>query len=191
MMVGLKMEKRIATKIICQTSLQAYFLDRLVEINQKSVKPLVPEVLLYSSQVLDTFSDPQNIFEVYEGKKTVKILGLKLLESEKFPRNKRKKTLMDIGDTALFICGFFHESLNRKLFQIRYYHDLGKRAYNKLDGISSKSNKMPSIFGLMAYSFDNITDMITILSKTPCTSDDEITGTISYMINDKNKLKAS
>jgi len=185
------MEKTATTKIICQTSLQAYFLDRLVEINQKLVKPLLPEVLLYSSQVLDTFSDPQNIFEVYEGKKTVKILGIKLLESERLPKNKRKKTLMDVGDTALFICGFFHESLNRKLFQIRYYHDLGKRAYAKLDGISSKSISMPSIYGLMAGSFDNITDMLTIISKMHGASDDKIAGTISYMINDKNKLKAS
>ncbi|OFZ25916.1 MAG: hypothetical protein A2381_09665 [Bdellovibrionales bacterium RIFOXYB1_FULL_37_110] len=186
------MEKMAATKIICQTSLQAYFLDKLVEVNQKLASPLSPEVLLYSSQVLDTFSDPQNIFEVYDGKKSVKILGLKLLESEKLPKSKRKKILMDVGDTALFICGFFYESLNRKLFQIRYYHDLGKKAYAKLDGISLKSIKRPSIFGMMASSFDNITDMITIVSKMQCTSeDDKTSGTISYMINDKNKLKAS
>ena len=46
-----------------------------------------------------------NYFENVEGKVREKVLGVKLLECQELPNESKKRTLQDIGDTALFLCG--------------------------------------------------------------------------------------
>ena len=95
------------SEITLEPSLQSFFFDELVAVNNKSTNPLPTEAIYYSSNVLDKFGESVNFFELDEGRVREKILGLKLLESGQMIRSQQKKVLKDIGDTALFICGFF------------------------------------------------------------------------------------
>jgi hypothetical protein len=44
----------------------------------------------------------------------------------------RVRALKEVGDTSLYVTGFFADSLQRKLVGIKYYVDLGQAAYREL-----------------------------------------------------------
>lgn len=46
----------------------------------------------------------------------------------------RVRALKEVGDTSLYLTGFFAESLQRKLVGADYYKDLGQAAYRELAG---------------------------------------------------------
>ena len=115
-----------------ESSLQVYFFDRLSELNQKMAPPLTPEMIYYSAKIMDKFGDPQKLFEKREGRVSQKILGTKLLEANNLEPIKRKRVLKDIGDTALFMTGYFTDNLNRKIVDVSYYQELGKVAYKNV-----------------------------------------------------------
>ena len=179
-------------KIVSEMSLQGYFFYKLDEINKKVSNPLPDEAIYYSSKVLDNFSDPGKCFEKQEGRVKNKILGLKLLECEKYTKRKRKKTLLDIGDSALVICGFFHKSLDRKLFDLVHYHNIGKQAYNKLNMVVPELLGISSFFEIMSNSFDQLANMISVISmRSEEQSSNANNNHVLFFSNDEKKLKVS
>ncbi|HEU5060662.1 MAG TPA: hypothetical protein VFU21_29225 [Kofleriaceae bacterium] len=44
----------------------------------------------------------------------------------------RVRALKEVGDTTLYVAGFFADSLERKLVGVDYYMDLGQAAYHEL-----------------------------------------------------------
>ncbi|MCK5073334.1 MAG: hypothetical protein KAQ98_07920 [Bacteriovoracaceae bacterium] len=192
-MVNKKRKRKITGKLTCESSLQSFFFDQLQKINKKISSPISNEKIFYSSNVLNDFGSSHRFFDVNEGKISDKMLGIKLMESESMPKNKKKVILRDIGDTALFACGFFAESFNRKVFDVKYYHDIGKTAYSKLNVIIPEFYQVPSFFGSMALSFDKLTLLISVLSQISCGQEKFIKSheNVTYIISDKNKIKAS
>jgi hypothetical protein len=61
-------------------------------------------------------------------------LAVKLAQSQIAGPGERVKTLKEVGDTSLYVAGFFAESLSRKLVDADYYIDLGRGAYAELAG---------------------------------------------------------
>jgi hypothetical protein len=51
---------------------------------------------------------------------------------------RRVERLRAVGDRALFVAGFFGESLARKVVGIAYYRDIGQAAYDDLSGWLSR-----------------------------------------------------
>jgi hypothetical protein len=61
-------------------------------------------------------------------------LAVKLAQSQVAGTGERIKTLKEVGDTSLYVAGFFAESLSRKLVDADYYIGLGRGAYAELAG---------------------------------------------------------
>jgi hypothetical protein len=61
-------------------------------------------------------------------------LAVKLVGSEHAEPGARVKTLKEVGDTSLYVAGFFAESLHRRLVDVDYYVGLGTNAYRQLAG---------------------------------------------------------
>jgi hypothetical protein len=59
-------------------------------------------------------------------------LMLKLAQAELAEPLTRVRLLKETGDTALYTCGFFAESLSRRQLSVEYYMDLGAAAYRQL-----------------------------------------------------------
>lgn len=59
-------------------------------------------------------------------------LGFKLAQADTAEPLERVRLLKETGDTALYVCGFFAESLSRRLVSVEYYMDLGAAAYRRL-----------------------------------------------------------
>ena len=155
----------ISSELVLESSLQCYFFDLLIELNNKNSNPLSNETIFYSSLVMDKFGLSQKYFDEQEGKVTEKTLGIKLMETCHLPKNMRKRELKDIGDTALFVCGYFSDSLNTKLVDTKYYHDIGKAAYSKLDNLVPSFYDVESFYSNFSQKFTNVAFLMELLAK--------------------------
>ena len=61
-------------------------------------------------------------------------LVMLLAQTQAASPGERVKTLKEVGDTSLYVAGFFAESLSKKLVDVDYYVGLGTRAYGELAG---------------------------------------------------------
>ena len=153
-----------AKKIILKTSLKGYFFEGLVELNKKSLCPLPESVIFYSSDVLDKFLLSQDFFEISDGRVREKILGIKLLEATQLNKEDQKRVFREVGDMSLMLCGYFAESVNKKIVDLHYYAKLGKMAYAQLNQISPSFLDIPSFYGIVATSFEPMTSLIAMLA---------------------------
>src|SRR6185436_20565680 len=58
-------------------------------------------------------------------------LGMKLAQPGEDPCE-RVRNLKQVGDTSLYVAGFFAESLTRSLVDVDYYVGIGQSAYSQL-----------------------------------------------------------
>lgn len=169
-------EKLTTKQIVLETSLQSFFYDQLIEINQKCSRPLPNETIFYSSLVMDQFGESERYFEIEDGRVRDKILGTKLLESSGRTKVEQKRILKDVGDTALLICGYFSDSLNPKIVDLSYYQELGQIAYRRLNNFIPEFYNYPEFFSVMSDRFHAMTDLMALLSKKnqDCVDQDSI-----------------
>ncbi|MDD0854467.1 hypothetical protein HBN50_15250 [Halobacteriovorax sp. GB3] len=175
-----------ASEIILESSLQSFFFDELQGVNQKSSRPLPNETIYYSSLVMDRYAHAHEYFEIVEGKVREKTLGLKLLETGEMSRTQAKKVLQDVGDTSLILCGYFSDSVNEKILNLSYYHDVGRQAYKRLNSMVPSFYDIDEFYHTLSYQFETLTNLIRIVQKKNHTHSKE---DFSFLIT-KN-LKAS
>jgi hypothetical protein len=151
-------------KIILSTNLKGFFYDGLSELNKKSLCPVPESIIFYSSDVLDKFALSEDFFETSEGKVREKILGVKLLAATQNTREEQKRIYKEVGDMSLLICGYFSESVNKKIVDTQYYSQLGKMAYSHLNTVTPKFLDIPHFYGMVATCFESLTTLLTLLA---------------------------
>ena len=80
-------------------------------------------------------------------------------------RHERARLLREMGDTALFVSGFFADSLNRRLSDAGYYRTLGGQAYGRL---SQEEPPFPfdrTVFSELAVRFGQFADLLSEVSE--------------------------
>ncbi len=150
--------------LVLESSLQVFFYDELQSFNRKSTNPLSNDVIYYSSLVMDHFGDANKYFEKVDGRVREKILGIKLMESSHLSKDKQKMVVKDIAETALFLCGYFSDSLNKKILDTKYYQDVGKMAYDRLNIFSPHFCNTQDFFKLVSKDFQKVTVLMNLVS---------------------------
>jgi hypothetical protein len=151
-------------KIILSANLKGFFFEGLSEINKKSLCPVPESIIYYSSDVLDKFALSQDFFETSEGKVREKILGMKLLKASESNRDEQKKIYKEVGDMSLLVCGYFSESVNKKIVDKEYYAQLGKMAFSHLNNVSPVFLDIPSFYAMVATCFESMTTLMTLFA---------------------------
>lgn len=83
-------------------------------------------------------------------------LGVRLLEAlDETPRERRER-LREIGDTSLYMSGFFSERLERGGVSVGYYMDVGESAYGQLASVGEGWSRDPfgDVYGALARDFE-------------------------------------
>lgn len=89
-------------------------------------------------------------------------LTLKLMQAGAAEPEERARLLKEIGDTTLYLCGFFAESLARRLVSIEYYIGLGGSAYAQLARASrSVSALFQDVYGELAERFPVLVEVLS------------------------------
>ena len=82
---------------------------------------------------------------------------------------RQRASLKDIGDVALFVSGFFSDSLNRKLIDVDYYVSIGGCAYNALSRV--ETDTFSPVFAELGTKFVGFVEVLSEVSeRTSCSS---------------------
>ena len=88
-------------------------------------------------------------------------LAMILLEALQKDRAERTRELRRLGDTALYVSGFFGDSLARSAAGVDYYISMGERAYAALAEGSGRED----VFGELAERFGDFVDVFAEIAE--------------------------
>jgi hypothetical protein len=93
-------------------------------------------------------------------------LALKLVHAQEGSLDERVRALKDVGDTSLYMSGFFADSLARKLVDVDYYIAMGGSAYRQLSGLvtatrGSATDFFREVYDELAQKFPRFVDVLT------------------------------
>ncbi|MEO8840524.1 MAG: hypothetical protein ABI591_01250 [Kofleriaceae bacterium] len=91
-------------------------------------------------------------------------LGMKLVEAPASGAE-RVRTLKQVGDTSLYVAGFFAESLTRSLVQVEYYVGIGQSAYSQLAKQCGRGTSLTEVYEELADKFPQFVDVIAEIRK--------------------------
>lgn len=78
-------------------------------------------------------------------------LALKLAQATGASPDARARALKEVGDTSLYVSGFFADSLARKTVDVDYYMSMGGTAYGQLAGLVTQTHSTATEFYREAY----------------------------------------
>ena len=100
-------------------------------------------------------------------------LALKLARALEAGGFRQRTTLRQIGDTSLFVSGFFSDSLRRKLVDVDYYVSIGGYAYNALS--RQETDALSPVFAELADKFVGFVDVLSEVSeRSACSSNSDL-----------------
>lgn len=120
-------------RIVPVHNLRDYFRTSIDDVVEKQGVELDPHAAHYVVNLMTLFSRSEKLYEDDGESYGLKPLALMLADAADAPTvEKRTYFLQRIGDVALFISGFFTESLAGKAVDIDYYIYMGENAYGSL-----------------------------------------------------------
>ena len=106
-------------------------------LNKTGIQVSLP-VKNYLCELLQFYVFSDHLFTVNSsGKKQLKTLAELYLNSHHSDIS-LKNNLKKMGDTSLYISGFFQESLRKKMVSVDYYMNMGREAYKSLSDFQNK-----------------------------------------------------
>ncbi len=90
-------------------------------------------------------------------------LAMKLSAARTAEPGDRVRGLKEVGDTSLYVAGFFTESLSRKLVDADYYIGLGRGAYAELAG--QLSGSLTDVYRELAANFPAFVEVLACVRR--------------------------
>lgn len=155
-------------QVIANADIRAFFHDSVgaALINQRIEAE--DHTIHYIVDLLSGFTRTENLYPSASGaaRKPLALMLAQALESSS--AHKRNEALRQLGDLALFISGFFPNSLSRSLVDVDYYIAMGGNAYGSLsDSVKSYSrgNVFSAVFAELAEKFQHFADVLSEVSE--------------------------
>jgi hypothetical protein len=94
-------------------------------------------------------------------------IALRMLAAAEAPLRERRRHLREIGDTALYLSGFWAESLADGPVDVDYYIDMGGTAYGELarGGPGWTGDPLGDVFGELAMNFVRLVGALALISR--------------------------
>lgn len=151
-----------AIEIVVQT--RDYFSEVVsLAIKQRGIRTL-PLVENYLVEMLEFFMSTSHLFNENssDGKRKQETLAEMYFKATVDPI--RIDLLKKLGDTALYVSGFFGDSLNRKVVDVDYYAEMGGSAYGLIaKNISEES--FAEMYNEFSDRFLEFVDVLTYISQ--------------------------
>ncbi len=145
-------------------NLRDFFRTSIDDVAERQGVEIDPPATQYVVNLLTLFSRSDQLYEDHGEVYGLKPLALMLADAaETEDPNHRKHALQRIGDVALFISGFFIESLANKAVDVDYYIHMGENAYGSLSEEvrgSVRGNAFAHIYRELAHKFQLVVDVL-------------------------------
>ncbi len=147
--------------------------DQIMDVTlASSVDEFFHEVVTDALSVVDlAASEPASWYlvgllgDMTRARLTDEPLGVKLAQPGADP-GERVRTLKHVGDTSLYVAGFFAESLSRSLVDVDYYVGLGQSAYAQLARSMPRSGgRISEVYEELAEKFPQFVDVLAEVRK--------------------------
>lgn len=138
------------------TSPEEFFRDAVNEAFEKRKVETLPVVKNYVVGLLSKYILTERL-----SRDTLAEMYLRANSSEK---TIRIELLQQLGDTSLYISGFFGDSLQRKIVDIDYYIEMGEVAYSSLSSVVER-DASARVFGEMSQKFVAMVDVLSYISQ--------------------------
>ena len=94
-------------------------------------------------------------------------LALKLAAAVDANPRERRRSLREVGDTSLYVSGFWADSLADKLVDVDYYIELGGSAYGELarGGAGWTGDPFGAVFAELASNFVRFVEVLALVSR--------------------------
>ena len=86
-------------------------------------------------------------------------LSLRLAGTAGADSGERVRALKEVGDTSLYLTGFFADSLRRKLVGVDYYMDLGRAAYHELS-VRLQASSVAEVYDELSGKFPRFVEVL-------------------------------
>jgi hypothetical protein len=150
---------------------EAFFQEKVSHAVQNLRIEMDNHVEFYLVNLLCNFIDPQKQLPPQtEGGFLDTPLALLLKQAAESPPQQRLRILKLIGDTSLYMSGFFQDYFNRKVFDIGYYIAIGSSAYNTASNIVREQHNDEHFYGIyreLAENFVKFVDVVAEVSDVP------------------------
>lgn len=145
--------------------------DQALEQRRVKAYPLVKSYLV---NLLEHYVVADNLYETSEntGRRVSGTLAEMYLKAGQAEPSVRVDLLKRLGDTSLYISGFFGDSLKKKIVDIDYYAQMGGAAYGTLADEGTESLYSP-VFKDFSKRFLEYVDVLTYISQKSLIHSDE------------------
>lgn len=144
-------------------NLQEYFFESVRGALSNQHIEASPETEFYLVQLLTQFAKSEAIYRK-EGQRYEDELLCSLLEKAiEADRQARIQLFKRMGDIALYIAGYFPESLSRKIVDLSYYVQMGGSAYSSVSLLVTEKPIQP-LFEELANKFNRWVDILSEVS---------------------------
>jgi len=118
----------------------------------------------YLVNLLQDFRRSEKLFAENNGEFAEKPLALLLFEAMRGNAGKKMHYLKKVGDTALYLSGFFSENLKKRLVGKNYYARMGGSAYGSLGEIFRNEGTFGLIYCELAQNFGQFVKVLADVS---------------------------
>ena len=149
--------------LIALDNLFAYFHDRVTQARLDQGTEVDEHTEFYLVNLLVEFLRTSHL-SVSGGRRVDELpLTIRLLEAGQATPAERYRELKHLGDTTLYVLGWFAESLERSLVDRSYYEDLGGSAYRRLSRLvrGMRGDQKDPIFRELASKFRDCVGLVT------------------------------
>jgi hypothetical protein len=123
-----------------------FFSERVEDADHSQGTELSTDAIRYLTVLLVQLGKTEALFRTTQPETLVEMH----MQAAQLPRNAALGIYKHMGDFALYIGGYFSESLQRKVVDVTYYADMGGAAYHQVAGLSGTlpmpNNPLHSLF---------------------------------------------
>lgn len=147
------------------TQPQEYFQKLVIDAMDKNRVSAKPETEVYLINLLNQFMTTDRLYiKDANGNYRQESLAILIKEALEEPQEEAKQLMFRyVGDVSLYVAGFFHESLSKKLVDLGYYIDMGGNAYRWVAACSGELI-MKEMYKELSEKFPNFVDVLALVS---------------------------
>jgi hypothetical protein len=152
-------------EILPAANLREFFRDMLATARQHQRLEVQEDTEFYLVNLLAECLSTEHLFGNAEpGSREPEPLAFILKRAQEAHGLERVRELKKLGDTSLYVSGFFADSLEGKLVDVDYYVSMGGRAYGVLSDIFNGGGT-GALYSELAQKFVKLVDLIAEVSE--------------------------
>jgi hypothetical protein len=156
----------VSDKILVGKSAQEFFRELVSDALTHRRLQILEETEFYLVNLLAQYLEKERLFaQLKGGEAQVEPLAMMLKRAIEGDREARWRNLKRLGDTSLFMSGFFGDWLAKSTVDVDYYIAMGERAYDALAEEPRAPSGAHELFGELAERFTQFVDLFAEIAE--------------------------